>query len=400
MDKTMDNFGLNHLSELTLRIDTDRHGPFVFQIGLDPARLALPMQRVEDAHQIFADSPLAHVANRLEREVIASSIFGTNTIEGGTLTEDETAAAMDMPAETVRGIEELRVVNLRAAYDEAQKASAAPGWRLSVEFVCRIHSLITQGIPHPDNKPGLLRDTPKHRVTVVGDEAHGGRYKPPQFGSDVRRLLHALMDWHTQLQDAGIHPLIRAPLVHYYYELIHPFWDGNGRVGRVVEATLLQAAGYEYAPFALARYYLEHIDTYFTLFNACRKGADKHQPHPNTGFVLFHQEGMLATIDALHDRVNRLVGVLLFQSRCRELLDNKTLNPRQYTIVSQLLAQGRAQGLDAVRHAPWYASLYLKLNDKTRSRDLKKLRELELVFLDTDNRLWPGCNRPKNAKAP
>ena len=109
---------------------------------------------------------------------------------------------------------------------------------------------------------------------------------------------------------------------------------------------------------------------------------------------------MLATIDALHDRVNRLVGVLLFQSRCRELLDNKTLNPRQYTIVSQLLAQGRAQGLDAVRHAPWYASLYLKLHDKTRSRDLKKLRELELVFLDTDNRLWPGCNRPKNAKAP
>ena len=59
-----------------------------------------------------------------------------------------------------------------------------------------------------------------------------------------------------------------------------------------------------------------------------------------------------------------------------------------------------AQGLDAVRHAPWYASLYLKLNDKTRSRDLKKLRGLELVFLDTDNRLWPGCIRPKNVKAP
>ena len=59
-----------------------------------------------------------------------------------------------------------------------------------------------------------------------------------------------------------------------------------------------------------------------------------------------------------------------------------------------------AQGLDAVRHAPWYASLYLKLNDKTRSRDLKKLRGLELVVLDTDNRLWPGCIRPKNVKAP
>jgi hypothetical protein len=154
----MDKTGLDCIPDLTLRIDTDRHGPFVFQLGLDPSQLTLPMQRVEDAHQTFSDSPLAQVANRLEREVIASSIFGTNTIEGGALTEEETTAAMDMEPETIQGIEERRVVNIRAAYDEAQKASTTPGWRLSVEFVLRIHCLITQGIPHPDNRPGLLRD--------------------------------------------------------------------------------------------------------------------------------------------------------------------------------------------------------------------------------------------------
>lgn len=392
----MDNFGLSRLSELTLRVETDRHGPFVFQIGLDPAQLVLPMQRVEDAHQIFSDSPLAQVANRLEREVIASSIFGTNTIEGGTLTEDETAAAMDMPAETVRGIEELRVVNLRAAYDEAQKASAAPGWRLSVEFVCRIHSLITQGIPHPDNKPGLLRDTPKHRVTVVGDEAHGGRYKPPQFGSDVRRLLHALMDWHTQLQDAGIHPLIRAPLVHYYYELIHPFWDGNGRVGRVIEATLLLSEGYRYAPFAMARYYLENIDAYFSQFNACRKAASKHLPHPNTGFVLLHQEGMRQTILSLQKRTNRIISLLLFETHVRDLLDKKEINARQYTILAQLRAGPIP--INQMRVEPWYTSLYLKLGEKTKTRDLRGLRALQLAYLDLDNQIFPGFIKPPNIK--
>ena len=390
----------SEIPELALRVETDRFGPFLFQVGVDAGRLQLPMQRVEDAHRRFVASPLAQVANQLEREVIASSIYGTNTIEGGTLTEDETRSAIDLDPAQVQEIEQRRVLNIKAAYERARQAALDPGWKLSIEFMTEVHGLITHDLPHADNRPGLIRDNPKGRITQVGSPQHGGRYKPPQYGGDIWRLLDALVTWDGQLAEAGIHPLVRAPLVHYYYELIHPFWDGNGRVGRVVEATLLQAAGYEYAPFALARYYLEHIDTYFTLFNACRKGADKHQPHPNTGFVLFHQEGMLATIDALHDRVNRLVGVLLFQSRCRELLDNKTLNPRQYTIVSQLLAQGRAQGLDAVRHAPWYASLYLKLNDKTRSRDLKKLRELELVFLDTDNRLWPGCNRPKNAKAP
>jgi hypothetical protein len=52
------------------------------------------------------------------------------------------------------------------------------------------------------------------------------------------------------------------------------------------------------------------------------------------------------------------------------------------------------------RHAPWYTSLYLKLNDKTRQRDLHRLRELELAFLDTDNALWPGFVVPTNVKPP
>ena len=41
------------------------------------------------------------------------------------------------------------------------------------------------------------------------------------------------------LEAQGLPVLVRAPLVHYYYEVIHPFWDGNGRVGRVLEAALL-----------------------------------------------------------------------------------------------------------------------------------------------------------------
>lgn len=132
---------------------------------------------------------------------------------------------------------------------------------LDKAFILDVHRLITLDIPHPDNRPGLIRDNPKHRITTVGDEAHGGRYKPPQSGKDVLQLLDALVEWHRELEQAGVPALIRAPLVHYYYEQIHPFWDGNGRVGRVIEATLLQAAGYRYAPFAMARYYLDTIDT-------------------------------------------------------------------------------------------------------------------------------------------
>lgn len=373
----MEKIQLACLENYERKIETARSGHFVFQLGVNPQELLLPMQRLQDAHQRFASSPLAEVANQLEKEVVVSSIFGTNTIEGGQLTEEETEALIELNPAQIQEIEQRRVINLKAAYIKAQMEAKAPNWQLSIDFMQQIHALITQDIPHPDNRPGVLRDTPKGRMTYVGAESHGGRYKPPQYGGDVARLLHELVDWHQTLEAHGVSPLIRAPLVHYYYELIHPFWDGNGRVGRVIEASILLAAGYRYAPFALARFYLDNIHAYFTLFNQCRKAAGKHQAYPNTPFVLFHQEGMLATVNHLHDRVNRFVSVLLFERRIRQLLDNKTINARQHTILAQIM--GRKITVSEIRTAPWYQGLYLKLGEKTKSRDLKQLVEMGLL---------------------
>lgn len=386
------------LPGLTRRVDTDRFGPFVFQPGISAVDLEVALRRVDDAHERFIASPLSQVANRLEQEVVVSSVFGTNTIEGGTLSEEETANALVLDPAQVQAVEQQRVLNIKAAYDLAQAAAGEPGWILRKDFILELHRLICKDVPHPDNRPGLIRDNPKSRITYVGDEAHGGRYKPPQYGRDIERLLDSLVAWHGDLLAAQVPALIRAPLVHLYYELIHPFWDGNGRVGRVIEATLLQSAGYRYAPFALARYYLQNIDSYFTLFNSSRKAAENGQDWPNRGFVEFHIEGMRQTINGLHDRVNQIVGMLLYESSIRRALDERRINARQYTILSMLLARGRPWPLAELRLMPWYASLYLKLNDKTRVRDLHRLRDLELAWLDTDDALWPGFVQPSTIK--
>lgn len=374
---------------LDRRVETARFGPFTFQVGVDPNAVVLPLQRVEDAHQRFIASPFSQVANQLEREVMASSIFGTNTIEGGTLTEEETATALMLAPDAIREVEQRRVANIKAAYDRALQAASAPDWRLDLDFIREVHATITQGLPHSFNQPGVLRENPKTTVTHVGDAAHGGRYKPPQYGGDVRLLMQRCVEWHESLVAAEVPALIRAPLVHLYYELIHPFWDGNGRVGRVLEATLLQAAGYRYAPFAMARYYLDNLDAYFTLFNVCRKQADKNAEYPHTPFVAFHLEGMRVVINRLHDRVNQIVAGLLFESRIRQLLDEKEINTRQYTILTQLLTLQPPISLDRLRQSPWYQALYLKLGDKTQQRDLRQLRERGLVRLEA-GQIWLG----------
>ncbi len=388
---------MNPLSACQLKVETDRFGPFTFQVGVDLDDLTVLRQRVEDAHELFIKTPLNQVDSQLEKEVVVSSVFGTNTIEGGTLSEEETARVLQLDPAEVKETEQRRAVNIKAAYDFAQGAAKTAGWRLDLDFIRTVHAHITRDLPDPDMVPGEFRDNPKGKTTYVGDEAHGGRYKPPQYGGDVKLLMGKLIEWHDCLLEHEVPALIRAPLVHLYYETIHPFWDGNGRVGRVIEATLLQAAGYRYAPFAMARHYLDNIDEYFTLFNTCRKNAEKHEASPNQPFVRFHLEGMRVVIHRLHERCNRIVGVLLYESYIRRAFDRKEINARQYTILSQLLDKGPTD-LEEVRRSPWYQSLYLKLNDKTRFRDLNRLREMELLFLDDKNRLSPGTIRPANLR--
>jgi Fic family protein len=386
------------LTEHPLRVETARFGPMTFQVGVDSQALEVPLLRVSDAHERFRESPLSQVASRLQREVVVSSIFGTNSIEGGTLSEQETQLALELGPARVQGAEQQRALNLNAAYEISREAASDPKWRLDIAFIRRVHAAITNELPHERNQPGLLRDNPKSVVTWVGDAGHGGRYKPPQYGGDVQSLLEALITWHEALRTRGVPVLIRAPLVHYYYALVHPFWDGNGRVGRVLEATLLQAEGFRYAPFAQARYYFEHIDHYFTLFNTCRSRAAKGQGHPNTPFVVFFLEGMLASINALHDRVNTLVRLILFENELKRRHDEKEINARQYAIVSQVLAAGTPVPVAELRRSPWYQALYVDRTDKTRQRDLRRLREAGLILQDEDNRLWPGCVSPATAQ--
>ena len=386
--------GESHVGEPVLLIETSRFGPFEFIAGVSREALAPAIQRVDDAHQRFVRSPLSQIATELEEEVLVSSIFGTNTIEGGTLSEQETREVLALDAKAVREDGQRRVRNLKAAYDYAMRSAGDRQWRLDTAFIRKLHATITDGLEHPHNRPGEYRTNAKTLVTWVGDEAHGGRYQPPQYRGDIEKLTEGLVEWHASLAAAKVPALVRAPLVHLYYELIHPFWDGNGRVGRVIEATVLQAAGYRYAPFALARHYLEHIDEYFALFNACRRNAEAKRARPNEPFVQFHLEGMRLVVNHLHDRVNQLIAVLLFRNRARDMLESKDINSRQYTISMQVLSS-KPMTVDEMRRAPWYKSLYLKLTDKTKQRDLRGLREAKLVRADASDRLVPGFVEPE-----
>ncbi len=385
--------------EHRVTVETFRSGVFAFQIGVDLARIQPLLQRVEDAHARFASVPiLPDVATRLEREVVVSSIFGTNTIEGGTLTEEETAVVID--TEVAKEEKEQRALNIKNAYSQAEgfaekcidenlgtqeRQGLVIG--LHEKMIRDLHSIITEGLTHSQNVVGEYRDNQKGQITKVGDAEHGGVYTPPKCRDDIDLLIKQYLEWVNSSELSQLSPLIRAPLAHYYFERIHPFWDGNGRVGRVLEAIVLKCAGYKYTPFALSRYYLEHIDEYFTVFNLTRKAEENREQYPNTVFIEFFLEGMLNVLNLLHDRINRIIAMLLYETALNTKLQMKDINIRQFTIINNLLPHGIEHQLKYLQSQAWYMVLYQKLTSKTRARDLKGLVDEGLIIVTDDKKV-------------
>lgn len=369
--------------------------------------IATLLQRVEDAHARFSRVPiLPDIATQLDQEVVVSSVYGTNAIEGGTLSEEETAEVIETGNATEE--KERRVINLREAYDLADRYAArclepesdnvrSGSVILADIMLTDLHHLITEGLSHPTNIPGQYRDDDKSRQTFVGDSNHGGRYRPPKSRGDIEILVDGFIHWINDEEILALSPLIRAPLAHLYFELIHPFADGNGRVGRVIEALIVKCAGFKYAHWALAKYYLENIDEYFSVFNIARKDAEKKRSFPNTVFVTFFLAGLLSVLNKLHDRVNWLTGIILYEHQVHSRHQARAINDRQFTIISTLRRLGgvTTHSLKEVQSFPWYQALYKKLTARTRERDLNKLVEQGLISITEDRQLMlriPGLN--------
>ncbi len=376
---------------------TDRSGKFSFQIGVDMEAVQPLLDRVLDAHARFKSVPmLPDISTKLEHEVLVSSVFGTNTIEGGTLTEEETAAILEHGGDVTEQ-KDKRVVNLKKVYKFIEDVAGEFRKNVSDDVVAALlleeymltdlHEMLTDGLHHPLNTPGQYRDNEKGQLTRVGDHEHGGVYVAPKCRKDIEMLIKAFLTWVNDEEICGINPLVRASLVHYYFERVHPFWDGNGRVGRALEALVLKCSGLKYAPFALSKFYLEHIDEYFTTFNTARVAAEKKQSYPNTEFVRFFLEGMLDAFNRLHDRVNYLIGILLFETQVHELFHRKVINHRQHAIIFALLEKRAEYDLKKLQGEPWFQNLYKDRTRRTEARDLRKMAEVKLIEITPDRKV-------------
>lgn len=120
---------------------------------------------------------------------------------------------------------------------------------------------------------GMDMDVRKVPGTALASEQTGDVIYTPPVGEKLLREL--LANWEKYIhQDDGVDPLIKMAVAHYQFEAIHPFTDGNGRTGRVLNILFLVDAGLLELPILyLSRFIVQNKSDYYRLLNAVTKDA-------------------------------------------------------------------------------------------------------------------------------
>lgn len=125
---------------------------------------------------------------------------------------------------------------------------------LSVSTICEICSIIREVDVNIRNLPGtaLMNDLTKEKI-----------YTPPE-GEELLRTMLSNWQNYVHRDDDGIDPLIKLAVQHYQFEAIHPFTDGNGRTGRIINLLYLVEKELLDTPILyLSRYIIQHKSSYY-----------------------------------------------------------------------------------------------------------------------------------------
>lgn len=133
---------------------------------------------------------------------------------------------------------------------------------LSLRLVREIHLKLMEGVRGETMKPGEFRTT-QNWIGPPGCSLADATYVPPP----APEMNEALRQWEKFLHaEDSIAPLIKCALMHYQFEAIHPFLDGNGRVGRLLVTFYLYEKGYlEYPILYLSDFFERYRNEYYDL---------------------------------------------------------------------------------------------------------------------------------------
>ncbi|MCH8821941.1 MAG: Fic family protein [Planctomycetes bacterium] len=366
----------------------ERTHPWItFQLDLERASWTLwtMLGECQSKCEHIARVPLKPgAASELYRIFLGKGALASAAIEGNSLTEDQVQELLEGTLELPpsQSYLETEVQNIISGCNYISDLVFKQGQEdLSPELIHKFNEIVLKDLELPEDV--IAGEFPPFGMGI-------GRYKAaPQ--EDRGYLLERLCDWinkdwrpeeaRSSKREVGIiFGILKAIVAHIYFEWIHPFGDGNGRTGRLIEFFILVAAG---APLPAGHLLSNHYNLtrteYYRRFDQSSK--------TNDGVISFLRYAVGGLLDGLQTQLNLIRTEQLdvaWRNYVYEFFRDRTQSDvarRQQRLVLDLSLQSEA--IPRSKLATFSAKvqeLYSRTTDKTLLRDIKKLKENKLIL--------------------
>ncbi len=214
------------------------------------------------------------IESKLRRKNRIKSIQSSLAIEGNSLTFDQISAVLDeqIVLAPQKEIQEARnAIKVYEALNSFEPTSA--------KALLKAHSTLMLG---------LVDELGIYRSSGIGIQKGEQVLHVAPPAQNVLHLMNQLLDW---LANSDEHPLIASSVFHYEFEFIHPFQDGNGRMGRLWQTLILSQWNELFEFLPIENIIHKHQQKYYDVLNSCNASAN------STTFIEFMLSVILQTLD-------------------------------------------------------------------------------------------------------
>lgn len=320
--------------------------------------------RIEAFKEFLVRMPmLPSWLERLQLEARVEEIYHTTHIEGSLLTLPETRRVLieneHIPGKTRS---ELEVKNAAEAREYFQQLTDD---RITHELLHNLQHLFMKNVD-PDKLTGAYR---KCQVNITDKNTSKLIYRPPEY-TKIESLMNELIEW-TNRSKGKTHNLIRAAIFHIIFEKIHPFEDGNGRTGRMIESLILKQGGYlPYSIFSVTNYYDNHREDYYSALNNI-PSLDKDI----TGWIEFVLNGLSSEMNRSWHRLAEYHRKALIINSAHQ----ENANARQLWLLNELLENDQIS-------LSVYNKEFHRVSDRTLRTDIEKFEKLKFIIRSKEGR--------------
>ena len=261
----------------------------------------------------------------INREAVFSSrIEGIDAAVGELIMHDAIGGAH---APSSGGEGQREALCCARALDRTMRGVARGERGLDTDLVLQAHSTLMGGAAGM-SEPGRLRTAQNYIVRFSGGRGEV-RYVPPPHGS-VPRLLGDMMEFLRATPDGRMSGIVQCAMAHYQFEAVHPFMDGNGRVGRILIPAIFRLKGVLPDPLlCLSAYFERHREEYYARLRGVSEGSEW------TEWLRFFME---AVASQAREAIGTIWKLENLRARYERTLSERSARPNARLLLRPLLA--------------------------------------------------------------